>query len=71
LYDSDLEIERTFCLRKKKQRIEEQRHKARTNPTNMVAKEGDQRRTVRDFITHGVQGIASRIARPIVDANNF
>jgi len=32
---------------------------------------GDQRRTLRDFVTPGVQGIASSIARPIVDANNF
>lgn len=32
---------------------------------------GDQRRTLRDFVTDGVQGIASSIARPNVDANNF
>jgi len=33
--------------------------------------EGDQGRTLRDFITPGVQGIASSIARPAVNANNF
>jgi len=32
---------------------------------------GDQRRTLRDFITTGVQGITSSIARPAADANNF
>jgi len=33
--------------------------------------EGDQRRTLRDFVTTGVRGIALSIARPAVDANNF
>jgi len=32
---------------------------------------GDQRRTLLDFIAPGVQGIASSIARPAIDANNF
>jgi len=32
---------------------------------------GNQRTTIRDFVTPGVQGIASSIACPIVDANNF
>ena len=32
---------------------------------------GDQRRTLRDFVTPGVQGITTSIARPTVDANNF
>jgi len=32
---------------------------------------GDQRRTLQDFVTLGVQGIASSIACPIVDANKF
>jgi len=32
---------------------------------------GDQRRTLQDFVTPAVQGIASSIARPIVNANNF
>jgi len=33
--------------------------------------QGEERRTLRDFITLGVQGIASSIAQPAVDANNF
>ena len=37
----------------------------------MVGEEGEQRRTLRDFVTPRVQGIASSIAHPIVDANNF
>jgi len=32
---------------------------------------GDQKRTLRGFVTPGVQGIASSIARPTVDANDF
>jgi len=32
---------------------------------------GDKQRTLHDFITRGVQGITSSIARPAVDANNF
>ena len=32
---------------------------------------GEERRTLRDFITPRVQGIASNIARPAVDPNNF
>jgi len=35
----------------------------------MVA--GDQQRTLRDLMTPGVQGIASSITYPAVDANNF
>jgi len=31
----------------------------------------EERRTLHDFVTPGVQGIASSIARPAVDANNF
>jgi len=67
LYEPDPEIERTFRLRRKKQRIEEQRHETRRN-SNMADEE---RRTLHDFVTLGVQGIASSIARPAVDANNF
>jgi len=37
----------------------------------MAGEGGDQRRTLWDFVTLGVQGIASSIARPNVDANNF
>ena len=32
---------------------------------------GEQRRTLRDFVTPGVQGITSSIAYPNVKANNF
>jgi len=32
---------------------------------------GEERRTLRDFVTPGVQGIASSTAQPTVDANNF
>jgi len=42
----DPEIKRTFHLRKKKQRIEEQRREGRRNPTNMAGEGGDQRRTL-------------------------
>ena len=71
LYELDHEIERTFCLSTKKQRIEEQIHETRRNPINMASGGGDQRRTLKDFITPGVQRIASSIARLTVDANNF
>ena len=37
----------------------------------MVGSRGDQRRTLRDFVTPGVQGIASSITHPNVNANNF
>jgi len=37
----------------------------------MARGEGDPRRTLRDFVTPRVQMIASSIARPTVDANNF
>jgi len=71
LYELDPEIKRTFCLRRKKQKIEEQRCEARRTSTNMAEGGGDQRRTFRDFVTPRVQGIASTTAHPNVDANNF
>jgi len=37
----------------------------------MAGEEGDQRRTLQDFITAGAQGIASSMVHPTVDANNF
>jgi len=37
----------------------------------MAGGDGKQRRTLRDFVTPGVQGIASSIAYPNVEANNF
>jgi len=71
LYEPDPEIERTFRLRRNKKKIEEHRRKARRISTNMVGGGGDQRRTLRDFVAPKVQGIASSIARPYVDADNF
>ena len=53
LYEPDSEIERTFRLRRKKQKIEEQIHEARGTLTNMVGGEGDQRRIPWDFVTPG------------------
>jgi len=67
LYEPDPEIERTFRLRRKKQRIKEQRYEVTRN-SNMA---GEERRTLRDFVTLEVQGIASSIARPVMHANNF
>jgi len=37
----------------------------------MTGAGGDQRRTLRNFVTPGVQGIASSIAHLTIDANNF
>jgi len=71
LYELDPEIERNFHLGRKNERIEQQRREARRNPTSMAGGGGDQRRTLRDFITPEVQGIASSIGRPTIDANNF
>jgi len=66
----DPKVEKTLCLGRKKQRIEEQRSEARRNLASMVGGEGDQGRMLRDLITLGVQGITSSIARPIIDTNN-
>ena len=71
LYEPDPKIERTFHLRRKKQRIEEERCEARRNLKNIAGGGGDQRRTLQDFVTPRVQGIASSIARPTIDANNL
>jgi len=69
-YELDLEIERTFCIRRKKQRLEKRR-KAQEESPKMDAGAGGQRRTLRDFINLGVQEISSSISRPIVEVNNF
>jgi len=71
LYDCDPEIETTFRLRRKKQKVKEQRCEARRTSTNKEGGEGDQRWTPRDFVTPRVHGIGSSIARPNVDAKNF
>ena len=67
LYEPNPEIERTFRLRRKKQRIKKQRREVRMN----LSMAGEARRTLHDFVTLGVQGMASTIARPTMDANNF
>ena len=71
LYKPDPEIERTFRLRRKKQMIEEQRCETRRNVTNMAREGDDQRRTLRDFVTPGVQVITSSIACATIDAIYF
>jgi len=67
LYEPDPEIEMTFNLRKKNQSINEQRCEAMRN-SNMA---GEEKTTLWDFVTPGVQGIALSIAQPAVDAKNF
>ena len=69
-YEPDPEIESTFGIRRKKQRLEKRR-KAREESPKMDTGAGDQRRTLRDFITLGVQDISSSITRPTVEVNNF
>ena len=71
LYKLDPEIKKTFHLRMKKQRIEKQIREVRRNPTRMAGGRDDQRRTLRDFVTPGVQGIASSIARTTSYVNNL
>ena len=71
LCEANPEIERAFHLRRMKQKIIEQIREVRRTSTNMAGGGGDQRRTLRDFVVPRVQGIASSIAPPHVDANNF
>jgi len=52
-YEPDLEIERTFRIRRKKQRLEKKRKPQKESP-KMDAEAGGQRRTLRDFITPAV-----------------
>ena len=70
-FEFDLEMKRTFHYRRKKVWVEEQRLKAQAVSSPMARIEGDQRRTLRDFVTQGVQGISSSIAWSNVEANNF
>jgi len=70
-YDLGLETEKNFHLRRNKQRLEKQKHKARETSHKMAIREGNKRRTLRDFITLGAQGISSSTARPNVKAYNF
>jgi len=68
LYEPNPEIKRPFHLRRKKERLEGQLHKAH-NTHEMI--DGDRKRTFWDFVTLGVQCITSSIARPNVKAHNF
>jgi len=70
VYELDPEIERTFRIRRKNQRLEKRRRAQEESP-KMDAEAGGQRRTLRDFITPGVQGISSSISRLTVEVNNF
>ena len=70
-FEFDLEIKRTFCSKRKKLRVEEQRLMAQAISSPMVGIGGDQRWILRDFVTPGVQGISSSIAQPNVEAKNF
>ena len=53
------------------QRLEEQRRKASRKSPIMVGGGGAQIGMLRDFVTPRVQGFASCIARPNVEASNF
>jgi len=55
-YEPDAEIEKTFRIRRKKQRLEK-RHKAWETSPKMDVAAGGYRRTLRDFIASKVQGI--------------
>jgi len=68
-YEFDPKIDRSCCRRKKKQRLEEQRCKAYYTSYTMA--NGDQRRTLRVFVTPGVQGITSSAARPTAEAHTL
>ena len=65
------ENRKDFHSRRKKLKLEDQRAKAQEASSTMVGGGGDQRRTFGGFVTPTVQGIASSIARPNVEANNF
>ena len=71
LYELDPKIERTFRLRRKKHRLEEQRRNARRTSLIMAGGHGEQRRVLRDFVSPSVKGITSSIARPNVEAKKF
>jgi len=50
-FEFDPKIERTFHPRTKRLKLEEQRAKAQETSSTMEGGEGDQRRTLRDFVT--------------------
>ena len=55
----------------KKLKLEEQRAKAQEACTTMAGGGDDLRRTLWDFLTPGVQGIALSIAQPNMEGHNF
>ena len=70
-YEADPEMERTFRLRRKMQRLHEQTRKARRKSPIRVGGSGEQIGTLTYFASATVHGIASCIARPNMEANNF
>ena len=71
-YEPNADIKRTFHQKRKKQRVERQRCKARETSPKMEPPRGEpERRTLQDFITSGVQGITSSIGRATLEVNNF
>ena len=62
---------RTFRSRRNKLKLDELRAKVQEASSTMAGERGDQRKTFRDFITLGVQGIAFSVSRPNVEANKF
>jgi len=52
-------------------KLEEQKAKAQEASSTMVGGEDDQRRTLWDFVTPGIQGIAFSTVLPNVEAQNF
>jgi len=67
-FEFDPKIERNLRSRRKNLRLEEQRAKAQEASSMMAGGGDDQRRTLQDFLTPGVQGIAYSIAQPNVEA---
>jgi len=64
-------MKQTFCLRRKKRRLEMQEHHSHVSWPKMASRRGDQRKTLRKFVTLWVQDITSSIARLNVEVNNF
>ena len=67
----DLEIERTFSLKEKEVKARGVKSQS-SSASSTIAEGGDnERRMLRDVVTPRVQGIASNIAWPNVEAHNF
>jgi len=56
---------------RKKLKLEEQRVKAQEPSSTMAGDKDYQRTILRDFVTPGVQGIASSITRPNMNVHSF